>query len=271
MKNIILTLLFVVMSLSINSQILQTEASTTAGSSSMAFIDGSSAFNYNAFNGAGKGILFPSTDLTNINAADVFDSGTVGTSTYNPNYYDGLVVYNTGTGSVIGEMGTGSPDVAPGFYYYANPNRTAWDGGTWTPLGGGATNTPTPTFEGVTETDVNLSNPLVEAPVITTETTTSIFTFVNTRTRESGYKTTQINSGVTSGLLPNDVIEFRGAKIFDDITGDLVFTGGTNYNKTTNVFTTGNGMINYSLPEGNYRVDIRFSSTTLLQDPVPGP
>jgi hypothetical protein len=192
MKNIILTLLFVVMSLSINSQILQTEASTTAGSSSMAFIDGSSAFNYNAFNGAGKGILFPSTDLTNINAADVFDSGTVGTSTYNPNYYDGLVVYNTGTGSVIGEMGTGSPDVAPGFYYYANPNRTAWDGGTWTPLGGGATNTPTPTFEGVTETDVNLSNPLVEAPVITTETTTSIFTFVNTRTRESGDKTTQI-------------------------------------------------------------------------------
>lgn len=192
MKNIILTLLFVVMSLSINSQILQTEASTTAGSSSMAFIDGSSAFNYNAFNGAGKGILFPSTDLTNINAADVFDSGTVGTSTYNPNYYDGLVVYNTGTGSVIGEMGTGSPDVAPGFYYYANPNRTAWDGGTWTPLGGGATNTPTPTFEGVTETDVDLSNPLVEAPVITTETTTSIFTFVNTRTRESGDKTTQI-------------------------------------------------------------------------------
>jgi len=177
---------------SLNAQIVQSEASNTVGSSSMAFIDGSSSGGYAAFRGAGKGILFPSTDLTNINAADVFDSGTVGTSTYNPNYYDGLVVYNTGTGSVIGEMGTGSPDVAPGFYYYANPNRTAWDGGTWTPLGGGATNTPTPTFEGVTETDVNLSNPLVEAPVITTETTTSIFTFVNTRTRESGDKTTQI-------------------------------------------------------------------------------
>ena len=189
MKNIILSLSFIV-SLSVNAQIVQTEGSNTSGNSSMAFIDGSSAITYNPFNGAGKGILFPSTDLTNINAADVFDSGTVGTAAYNPNYYDGLVVYNTGTGAVTGEMGSGSPDVAPGFYYYANPTRTAWDGGTWTPMGGGGV-TDTPTFEPATEMDVNLSDPLV-TPVISTETATSVFTFVNTRDRESGDKTTQI-------------------------------------------------------------------------------
>ena len=47
--------------------------------------------------------------------------------------------------------------------------------------------------------------------------------------------------------------------------------GGTNYNKTSNVFTTGNGIMNYSLPEGDYRIEMRFSSTTILQGPDPGP
>ena len=117
-----------------------------------------------------------------------FDQGSVGGASYNPNYYDGLVVYNTGTGAVT--MGTSAADVAPGFYYYANPTRTAWDGGTWTPMGGGGV-TDTPTFEPATEMDVNLSDPLV-TPVISTETATSVFTFVNTRDRESGDKTTQI-------------------------------------------------------------------------------
>ena len=51
--------------------------------------------------------------------------------------------------------------------------------------------TDTPTFEPATEMDVNLSDPLV-TPVISTETATSVFTFVNTRDRESGDKTTQI-------------------------------------------------------------------------------
>ena len=157
---------------------------------SMAFIDASSstAYSGDAANYAGKGILFPSMDLTIALGAAPFDQGSTGGASYNPNYYDGLVVYNTGTGAVT--MGTSAADVAPGFYYYANPTRTAWDGGTWTPMGGGGV-TDTPTFEPATEMDVNLSDPLV-TPVISTETATSVFTFVNTRDRESGDKTTQI-------------------------------------------------------------------------------
>ena len=177
----------------LNSQTLLRDNLTANGiSNSIAFLDGSSNTGYNVAgaNYAGKGILFPSIDLTLALNGAPFDQGAVGGAGYNPNYYDGLVVYNTGIGAVT--MGTSAANVTPGFYYYANPGRTAWDGGTWTPLGGGVTDTPTPTFEGATETDVNLSNPLIEAPVITTETTTSIFTFVNTRTRESGDKTTQI-------------------------------------------------------------------------------
>jgi hypothetical protein len=243
MKNIILTLLFVVMSLSINSQILQTEASTTAGSSSMAFIDGSSAFNYNAFNGAGKGILFPSTDLTNINAADVFDSGTVGTSTYNPNYYDGLVVYNTGTGSVIGEMGTGSPDVAPGFYYYANPNRTAWDGGTWTPLGGGAGGGSI-TLD-ATPKDSDLSIDGVQEKVVRLSGT-------------ADGTTTHIDLG-TSVLAANTVGTFRKAIIYNGTTGHIVMESTGSYDSATNKFVTGNGMMNVLLPAATYTVELYYT------------
>ena len=101
-----------------------------------------------------------------------------------------MVVYNTATGtSAIGDVA-----VTPGFYYYSNPGQTFPTGnvaaGTWTPMGGGGV-TDTPTFEPATEMDVNLSDPLV-TPVISTETATSVFTFVNTRDRESGDKTTQI-------------------------------------------------------------------------------
>jgi len=193
MKKTILLLITLFTTFSMSAQIVAREAvNNNTGANSLAFIDGTSNPGYNTAgaNYAGKGILFPSVDLTLALNGAPFDQALVGGASYNPNYYDGLVVYNTGIGAVT--LGTSAANVTPGFYYYANPGRTAWDGGTWTPLGGGVTDTPTPTFEGATDTDVDLSNPLVEAPVITTETTTSIFTFVNTRTRESGDKTTQI-------------------------------------------------------------------------------
>ena len=189
MKKTILLLITLFTTVSISAQILAREAvNNNTGANSLAFIDGTSNPGYNTpgANYAGKGILFPSMDLSLSGAP--FDQATVGGASYNPNYYDGLVVYNTGTGAVT--MGTSAADVAPGFYYYANPTRTSWDGGTWTPMGGGGV-TDTPTFEPATEMDVNLSDPLV-TPVISTETATSVFTFVNTRDRESGDKTTQI-------------------------------------------------------------------------------
>ena len=185
----VLTFAFIT-SLATSQTLLRDTPTNGAASNSIAFIDASSngAFNSDAANYAGKGILFPSMDLTLALSGAPFDQGAVGGVDYNPNFYDGLVVYNTGTGAVT--MGTSAADVAPGFYYYANPTRTAWDGGTWTPMGGGGV-TDTPTFEPATEMDVNLSDPLV-TPVISTETATSVFTFVNTRDRESGDKTTQI-------------------------------------------------------------------------------
>ena len=105
---------------------------------SMAFIDGTSNPNYStaAANYAGKGILFPTLDLTVALGSAPFDQGTVGTANYNPNNYDGLMVYNTGTGTVT--MGTSTAAVAPGFYYYRNNTATTitWNTGVWEPLSG---------------------------------------------------------------------------------------------------------------------------------------
>jgi hypothetical protein len=236
-----------------------------AATTSLAFLDGASNSDENTLNHIAKGILFPKIDLTQ--PIPLIDSESLGDPDYNPNYYDGLLVYNIGEGP-IPETSMGSAHgftnfVTPGFYYYQNISgyiATDYDIGIWIPLQlpeqlvfSSDDGSISPTMEYVNEIPE-----FVLRTIVHTDGTTATLNL-------------SFDSGVTSGLLPNDVIEFRGAKIFDDITGDLVFTGGTNYNKTTNVFTTGNGMINYSLPEGNYRVDIRFSSTTLLQDPVSGP
>ena len=117
----------------ISSQGLNHNAAGDA-SQSMAFIDGTSSPTYNGAgaNYAGSGILFPRMDLTLPVGGAPFDAGVVGSTSYNPNYYDGLVVYNTGTGN--SELGV-VVAVAPGFYYFSNPGATAINTGTWLPLG----------------------------------------------------------------------------------------------------------------------------------------
>lgn len=230
---------------SLNAQILQSEASNTSGSNSMAFIDGSSSSGYGPFKGAGKGILFPSTDLTNINAADVFDSGTVGSASYNPTYYDGLVVYNTGNGAVIGDMGAGSPDVAPGFYYYANPARTSWDGGTWTPLGSGGGGGGAVAVDDNTPTDSDLIiNSNQEKVVRLTGTANGV--------------STHIDLGTTT-LAADTVGTFRKAVVYDAISGHVILESTGAYNTTTNVFVTGNGMMNVLLDIGAYDVELYYT------------
>ena len=210
----------------------------------MAFIDGSSSIGYNAFKGAGKGILFPNTDLTDINAADVFDSGTVGGASYNPNYYDGLVVYNTGSGAVIGDMGTSTEDVAPGFYYYSNPSATTWTTGVWTPMGGGAGGG-----------DVTLAN---DAPV---DSGLIIGTAPERVVQLSGTAdgtTAQIDLG-TSVLAANTVSRFRKAIVYDATSGHIILESSGAYDSVTNKFITGNGMMNYLLPAATYTVEVYYT------------
>ena len=90
-----------------------------------------------------KGLLFPQVDLTTfeLNAAAV-DEFTF------PTAYDGMIVYNIGTGNT-GDTALSTPsEVKPGFYYFHNPQgKGLVAGGTtgnatvaqgkWIPLGSG--------------------------------------------------------------------------------------------------------------------------------------
>ena len=93
----VLTFAFIT-SLATSQTLLRDTPTNGAASNSIAFIDGSSNAGYNTdgANYAGKGILFPSMDLTLALGTAPFDQGAVGGVDYNPNFYDGLVVYNTG-------------------------------------------------------------------------------------------------------------------------------------------------------------------------------
>jgi len=88
----------------------------------------------------GAGLVFPRVDLTTaaMPANAAYAAGTAASTRWR---FDGMIVYNVGTGTAL----TGGSDVVPGFYYYENKTTTATasptignnQGGIWKPLGGG--------------------------------------------------------------------------------------------------------------------------------------
>lgn len=120
----------------VNSQ-AQIKANQTVANASInnstAFLDASSSTTWNASSTLGKGILFPRTDLTQL----VLTNNGSYLAANNPNRFDGIIVYNTGTGNTPATgSGIGSQAVVPGFYYFSNPGSpTAITTGQWLPVG----------------------------------------------------------------------------------------------------------------------------------------
>lgn len=96
-----------------------------------AFLDASSSTDWNGKPNVGKGLVFPRTDLTVLATLVATPNGIPASF---PTRLDGMVVYNTGTGT----SKVGNVSVKPGFYYYENKSTTDLHGGTWKPLGGTA-------------------------------------------------------------------------------------------------------------------------------------
>lgn len=69
-------------------------------------------------NNIGKGLVFPRTDLTTW----TFKTDNLDGITF-PTAFDGMIVYNTGTGSTVAGQGQ-QVTVSPGFYYFSNPGAT---------------------------------------------------------------------------------------------------------------------------------------------------
>lgn len=127
MKRILISTLFVSGFISF-AQVRNNNTPTTGINGTTAFLDASSSNTWNGTNNQGKGLVFPRTDLT---AMTSLLAPVNGLPTAFPTRLDGMVVYNTGTGTA--GTGTANTPVAPGFYYYDNKSTTL-NGGTWKPF-----------------------------------------------------------------------------------------------------------------------------------------
>ncbi len=119
-KNIRISFLIIVFAIiECNSQVLSNNPTVPIINSENAFFDASTSFDSSVSNSnEGKGFVFPRTDLTQW----VFKTELLDGITF-PTAFDGMIVYNSGTGITI--LGQGKQVyVSPGFYYFNNPNAT---------------------------------------------------------------------------------------------------------------------------------------------------
>ena len=129
MKKILFTLAIISFYTVANAQVkVNQNAANSAINTSSAFMDASSSPLWNGTTNQGKGMLYPRVDLVNYTAMS--HAGPFNASN-NPNYFDGLLVFNTATGVA----GIGADSVFPGYYYYRNTTTTA-NGGHWLSLRG---------------------------------------------------------------------------------------------------------------------------------------
>jgi len=140
-KILLLSILCFLSSNLYHSQIATNQATVATITDENAFLDASSNFDQsaNSSNTIGKGLVYPRTNLTTW----VFKTDNVDGINF-PTGFDGMIVYNTGTGNTL--TGANNPSVAssvtPGFYYFSNPivagtatGSASVTGGRWVPIG----------------------------------------------------------------------------------------------------------------------------------------
>lgn len=148
-----------------------------------------------------------------------FGAAATGVPNALPSRYDGMIVYNTSTSGVAG-AGATEGTLSEGYWFYENKSNSV-TGGTWKRLNG-----PTASIKSKTVTAI-----------------------------ADGSSAT-LNLGVAV-ITANEVGTFLGAKVYN-AAGDLVMTADSDYNKATNVLTTGNGFIAQALAAGTYTVVVDY-------------
>jgi len=249
----ILVVLFTLFSISLDAQILSNGVTQAAYNYNNLFFDASTNYDpkITLDNNNGKGLLFPRTDLTNWTW--LLDDMNFGGGATIPTAYDGMIVYNTGTGNTPsgGNNPTTSTAVTPGFYYFSNTsvdpdffNPTITQG-EWKPLGSEGSPKFHVTENTATETNLVTVDAFMEKVISITGTADGV--------------NTHMALG-TSVLPSNTVVNFRKAIICDS-TGKQVLVATGSYDSATNKFVTGNGMMNFLLPAANdYKVELYFTS-----------
>lgn len=207
-----------------------TSSPTISGES--AFLDASSFSGIQS--SRAKGLAFPRTNLSTFTFAS--DGSPFANFT---TFYDGMVVYNTVTGTTPAagagvRSGVGSQAVTPGFYYFSNPTNATVVGGAgrWIRMDGN---------ENIVKTKEIIKT------IAANETTTT----VNLALGDGG--------AAGSGMTGITVNEFIGAKIYkNNAAKDLQMNATSGFDKDSKVLTTGNGFISQVLPAGTYRFVIEY-------------
>lgn len=209
--------------------------------SSSAFIDASVTNSINDPN-YGKGMIFPRADLTKLVLAN---QGTLYNTGNNPNRFDGMIVYNTTTGTTpTTGSGVGNQAITAGFYYFSNPgNPTNLSGGRWIPFTGAAVNTKV----NITDNTATITNLQFNGKDVMMQKGT--FTTNGTTTAPTAY-----SSKVT---IPAAGSVYR-VTIFKAGTGMVYSNGVYSYDNTTGNIITGSPSISVVYPAGTYDYTVEY-------------
>lgn len=192
-------------------------------------------------NNTNKGLNFPQVNLTTFSLNTTLADGIA-----YPTYYDGMVVYNTATGTTAGNALTTQTNVAPGFYYFSNPNGASngnITSGRWLPIGGSAKVDVT--------TAETITNDLVAGRQIYAKKGT--FTTNGTSTVPTAYSPAAITvpASATASL-------YR-ITIFKAGTGNVFATSVYSYDLTTGTFVTGSPSMSVVYPAGTYDYIVEYT------------
>lgn len=182
-----------------------------------------------------KGLLFPQVDLTTfqLNAAAVDEF-------MFPTAYDGMIVYNIGTGNTSDGALNAQSAVKPGFYYFHNPQgKGLVAGGTtgnatvaqgkWIPLGAGG------------------SVEIKTAPSVIGKIGGADLYAVK------GSFTVNATDGAKVTInFPSGLSSIYSIKIYDSATKKLVASSLSSYDVANNKAVTGMGNISIPLPVATY-------------------
>lgn len=210
-----------------------------------AFMDASGAtngFSDDANTTDGKGLVFPRTNLTNFTFAT-----TVGDEDNFPTAYDGMIVYNTGTGNTPATgSGIGNQAVNPGFYYFSNPTAGPVSGnfsinaGQWLPLGSSA-----------------------KFDVTTAETTTNTLVNGNQVYAKRGQFVASGTSTAPTSYTNAVIIPTTGSlyriTIFQAGTNNVYDNSVYSYDKATGNFITGSPSMSVVYPSGTYDYTVEYT------------
>ena len=247
MKRIYILSMLLSFNLILKAQVNVSASPSTKMTGQNVFLDASEYSKTSYDKSVSKGLIFPQVDLTQFE----FKTTNV-TRNYIPTAFDGMIVYNTATGTTTDPLFAGNQiEVEPGFYYFHNPQgmtllaggatgANAVKAGKWVPLGSGGS-----------------------ATIKTTETRLGKIDNVQLYGIKGTFQVTAADGATINNFLPNALVSptpitsIHSIKIYDS-TKKLVTSSLVSYDIANNKAVTGMGNMSIPLPVGTYSYVLEY-------------